>query len=260
LQKNKELAKLQIFGAAGPNFVGLGVTHKSDEPLELQKKDGHRKENESSDSVNEHKSKLSDKEEKLAINQNKAIMASNNDAKIQEIPRKKQEEVQKTRKSNRQSFTPYSVIASFDNCKVCGKDDNDLDLLVCDECSDCYHIKCLVLPLQSRPTGSWRCLKCVSKAVSTKPQAYGFEQARKEYTLATFGEMADDFKAEHFQKAASLVRSDEVQREFWRLVDSEEDSMIVEYGADIHSIKKGSGFPRMCDQNRKKMTQDEIVN
>ena len=38
------------------------MTHKSDEPLELQKKDGHRKENESSDSVNEHKSKLSDKE------------------------------------------------------------------------------------------------------------------------------------------------------------------------------------------------------
>ena len=43
-------------------------------------------------------------------------------------------------------------------------------------------------------------------------------------------------------------------------MDTEEDSMIVEYGADIHSIKKGSGFPRMCDQNRKKMTQDEIVD
>lgn len=41
------------------------------------------------------------------------------------------------------------------------------------------------------------------QAISVKPQAYGFEQARKEYTLATFGEMADDFKAEHFQKAVS---------------------------------------------------------
>jgi len=262
LQKNKELAKLQIFGAAGPNFVGLGVTHKSDEPSELQVKDSHEKANNLSASANKHKENLSEeKEEKLATIQKEANAVDANDntkEKVAEIPKKKQEEVQKTRKSNRQSFTPYSVIASFDNCKVCGKDDNDLDLLVCDECSDCYHLKCLVLPLQSRPTGSWRCLKCVAKAISVKPQAYGFEQARKEYTLATFGEMADDFKAEHFQKAASLVRSDEVQREFWRLVDSEEDNMIVEYGADIHSIKKGSGFPRMCDQNRKKMTQDEI--
>jgi len=34
-------------------------------------------------------------------------------------------------------------------------------------------------------------------------QAYGFEQARKEYSLQSFGEMADTFKSEYFNKPVS---------------------------------------------------------
>jgi histone demethylase JARID1 len=34
-----------------------------------------------------------------------------------------------------------------------------------------------------------------------------------------------------------------VEKEFWRLVSSIEDSVIVEYGADIHVAEMGSGFP-----------------
>jgi len=33
-----------------------------------------------------------------------------------------------------------------------------------------------------------------------KTQAYGFEQARKQYSLQSFGEMADEFKSEYFNK------------------------------------------------------------
>ena len=36
-----------------------------------------------------------------------------------------------------------------------------------------------------------------------KAQAYGFEQARKEYNLQSFGEMADTFKSEYFTKPVS---------------------------------------------------------
>jgi histone demethylase JARID1 len=30
------------------------------------------------------------------------------------------------------------------------------------------------------------------------PEAFGFEQATREYTLQSFGEMADSFKADYF--------------------------------------------------------------
>lgn len=34
-----------------------------------------------------------------------------------------------------------------------------------------------------------------------------------------------------------------VEREFWRILGSTEEDVTVEYGADLHSSEKGSGFP-----------------
>lgn len=42
------------------------------------------------------------------------------------------------------------------------------------------------------------------------------------------------------KKAAT---EDDVEREFWRLVESPSEEVEVEYGADIHSTTHGSGFP-----------------
>ena len=39
------------------------------------------------------------------------------------------------------------------------------------------------------------------------------------------------------------VTEDDVEREFWRLVESITETVEVEYGADIHSTTHGSGFP-----------------
>lgn len=46
--------------------------------------------------------------------------------------------------------------------------------------------------------GDWRCPKCVAVEVSKPVEAFGFEQAHKEYTLQSFGEMADKFKQDYF--------------------------------------------------------------
>ena len=46
-------------------------------------------------------------------------------------------------------------------------------------------------PLAEIPKGDWRCPKCVAAEVSKPMEAFGFEQAQKEYTLQSFGEMAD---------------------------------------------------------------------
>ena len=34
-----------------------------------------------------------------------------------------------------------------------------------------------------------------------------------------------------------------IEKEFWRLVSSIDDDVYVEYGADLHSLEHGSGFP-----------------
>ncbi|EPY72459.1 hypothetical protein CB1_002767002 [Camelus ferus] len=81
-------------------------------------------------------------------------------------------------------------------------------------------------------------------------EAFGFEQATQEYTLQSFGEMADSFKAEYFNMpvhvcdyGVGMVPTELVEKEFWRLVSSIEEDVTVEYGADIHSKEFGSGFP-----------------
>jgi len=40
-----------------------------------------------------------------------------------------------------------------------------------------------------------------------------------------------------------VVDEEEVEREFWRLVENLTETVEVEYGADIHSTTHGSGFP-----------------
>jgi histone demethylase JARID1 len=71
-------------------------------------------------------------------------------------------------------------------------------MLLCDGCDDSYHTFCLMPPLAEIPKGEWRCPKCIAAEVSKPMEAFGFEQAQKEYTLQTFGEMADQFKSDYF--------------------------------------------------------------
>jgi [histone H3]-trimethyl-L-lysine4 demethylase len=47
-----------------------------------------------------------------------------------------------------------------------------------------------------------------------------------------------------------MVSTTEVEKEFWRLVACSEEDVIVEYGADIHALEKGSGFPTEKTKNR----------
>lgn len=83
-------------------------------------------------------------------------------------------------------------------CHNCGRGDNEENMLLCDGCDDSYHTFCLMPPLTEIPKGDWRCPKCVAEEVSKPMEAFGFEQAQREYTLQQFGEMADQFKSDYF--------------------------------------------------------------
>lgn len=60
--------------------------------------------------------------------------------------------------------------------------------------------------------------------------------------MQSFGEMADQFKADYFNKPVHLVPTTDVEKEFWRVVSSIDEDVVVEYGADLHSMDHGSGW------------------
>ncbi|XP_053506859.1 lysine-specific demethylase 5A isoform X6 [Ictalurus furcatus] len=145
-------------------------------------------------------------------------------------------------------------------CMACGRGDEEDRLLLCDGCDDSYHTFCLIPPLQDVPKGDWRCPKCVAEECSKPREAFGFEQAVREYTLQSFGEMADHFKSDYFNMPVHMVPTELVEKEFWRLVSSIEENVIVEYGADISSKDVGSGFPVRDGKRRLLGDEEDYTN
>ncbi|XP_036375855.1 lysine-specific demethylase 5A [Megalops cyprinoides] len=145
-------------------------------------------------------------------------------------------------------------------CLACGRGDEEDRLLLCDGCDDSYHTFCLIPPLQDVPKGDWRCPKCVAEECSKPREAFGFEQAVREYSLQSFGEMADHFKSDYFNMPVHMVPTELVEKEFWRLVSSIDEDVIVEYGADISSKEVGSGFPVRDGKRRLLSEEEEYAN
>ncbi|XP_070766627.1 lysine-specific demethylase 5B-B [Enoplosus armatus] len=128
-------------------------------------------------------------------------------------------------------------------CLVCGSGGEEDRLLLCDGCDDSYHTFCLIPPLHDIPKGDWRCPKCLAQECNKPHEAFGFEQAYRDYSLRAFGQMADAFKSDYFNMPVHMVPTELVEKEFWRLVGAIDEDVTVEYGADIASKEFGSGFP-----------------
>ena len=118
--------------------------------------------------------------------------------------------------------------------------------MVCDGCEYGYHKNCLDPPAKVNPLHDWHCPRCL---VGTND--FGFEEGGI-YSLRQFQEKARHFKESYFESkmqcdpisnVKKVIGEDEVEREFWRLVESPSEEVEVEYGADIHSTTHGSGFP-----------------
>uniref|UniRef100_A0A3Q3F9S9 [histone H3]-trimethyl-L-lysine(4) demethylase n=1 Tax=Labrus bergylta TaxID=56723 RepID=A0A3Q3F9S9_9LABR len=228
IEKNPELKKLQIYGA-GPKMMGLGLVAR-DKGL---RKKGYPEPPPPSLTVKTEVKKEEAEEE--------------NGKEKHEEDDKDGPFTKMTMRLRRNLNNPQCVDSFV--CRMCGRGDDDEKLLLCDGCDDNYHTYCLLPPLTDPPKGNWRCPKCVIS------QSFGFEQATREYSLQSFGEMADAFKADYFNMPVHMVPTELVEREFWRLVSSIEEDVTVEYGADIHSKEFGSGFP--MDNGKRKLTTEE---
>ena len=53
------------------------------------------------------------------------------------------------------------------------------------------------------------------------------------------------------------VTTKQVESEFWRLVHSLEENVMVQYGADIHAMEMGSGFPTKGTEDL--LPEDEVT-
>lgn len=160
--------------------------------------------------------------------------------------------------------TPDEELPPGEVCEVCKSDEDEANILLCDDCDKGYHLSCLSPPLKQVPEDDWICDACLVG----HGDDYGFEEG-DEHTLASFHQRATSFRKKWLAKhpvpapthAGGLdndddevgiygvkqegewekeaIVEDHVEREFWRLVESPTEAVEVEYGADIHTTKWG---------------------
>ncbi|KAF5393073.1 hypothetical protein D9757_001208 [Collybiopsis confluens] len=150
--------------------------------------------------------------------------------------------------------------AGNEHCEICGKKNRGDQMLLCDGCDCGFHMFCLDPPLESIPKSEqWYCYSCLSGTGGD----YGFDEG-EEHSLSSFqardtefrrmwfrshppqpqpAAMRDDPTATHFGNV--IVSEYDVENEFWRLVQSSNETVETEYGADIHSTTHGSAMPTL---------------
>lgn len=149
-------------------------------------------------------------------------------------------------------------------CEICLRGDDGVSMLLCDECNRGYHMYCLDPPLTSIPKSEWYCPPCL---VGTGND-YGFDDGET-HSLYSFWKRAEEFRSQWWTKYAAKdaiwtapdgkpngvtraipetdlkISEDDVEREFWRLVHNPDETVEVEYGADVHSTTHGSALPTL---------------
>lgn len=93
-------------------------------------------------------------------------------------------------------------------------------------------------------------------------ESFGFEPG-PDFCLETFKKYADDFKAQYFSKIESVTNLgdniamlkeqwepsiEDIEGEYWRMVEKPSEEIEVLYGADLETGVFGSGFPKMSSQ------------
>ncbi|RID57141.1 hypothetical protein BRARA_F00540 [Brassica rapa] len=86
-------------------------------------------------------------------------------------------------------------------------------------------------------------------------ETFGFEPGPG-FTLNDFKKYADEFKAQYFKKSetSSVGNSwepgvEDVEGEYWRIVDKATEEIEVLYGADLETGVFGSGFPKISSSS-----------
>ncbi|TVU27776.1 hypothetical protein EJB05_19277, partial [Eragrostis curvula] len=86
-------------------------------------------------------------------------------------------------------------------------------------------------------------------------ERFGFEPG-PEFTLQTFKKYADDFSNQYFRKDTcedSPPAVEDIEGEYWRIVERPTEEIEVVYGADLETGTFGSGFPKSSSEVKSDM-------
>ncbi|KIP08343.1 hypothetical protein PHLGIDRAFT_35021 [Phlebiopsis gigantea 11061_1 CR5-6] len=174
-------------------------------------------------------------------------------------------------RSSDSPIVKWALSTSKPHCEVCRKKDRGEEMLLCDGCDCGFHTFCLDPPLVTIPKGQWFCHICLFGTGGD----FGFDEG-EEHSLSSFQARDLEFRKiwftthppsggegdservydggdaaqRSFDPAVNkfgdvVVTETDAEREFWRLVESQNETVEVEYGADVHSTTHGSAMPTM---------------
>lgn len=146
------------------------------------------------------------------------------------------------------------------SCEVCHKQDRGEEMLLCDGCDCGFHMFCLDPPLETIPKDQWFCYTCLAKTGGD----FGFDEG-EEHSLSSFHARDLEFRRMWFAShppaptalnkledhpmnnriGNAIVSEYDLEQEFWRLVQSQSETVEIEYGADVHSTTHGSAMPTL---------------
>lgn len=96
----------------------------------------------------------------------------------------RQKETKTSKKINSKGTTKFAPSSTppQEGCRICKKDDDHANVLLCEKCDAEYHIYCLKPPLESIPDGEWfcgksnlkNCCKCLMQYKVLKHKLYSF--------------------------------------------------------------------------------------
>ncbi|KAK2465991.1 hypothetical protein APHAL10511_001632 [Amanita phalloides] len=155
---------------------------------------------------------------------------------------------------------PETKGTSEQSCEICHKQDRGEEMLLCDGCDCGFHMFCLDPPLDAIPKEQWFCFTCLAGTGGD----FGFDEG-EEHSLSSFRARDLEFRRMWFtshppsptplnkiedhpmnNRIGNVIISEyDLEQEFWRLVQSQTETVEIEYGADVHSTTHGSAMPTL---------------
>ncbi|WIA16623.1 hypothetical protein OEZ85_013288 [Tetradesmus obliquus] len=128
-------------------------------------------------------------------------------------------------------------------CEACNGGHHEDQILLCDGCDRGFHMFCLNPPLEKIPAGDWLCPICLQARSDNSALRQGTEMS-----WAEFEKSANAAKRMYWGGDARARKAtwDQVETEFWRVVEEAEEPFDVLVGDDLDTAVLGSGFP--CSQ------------